>query len=70
MPYGERWRLHRRFFHQTFRLEAIPGFLPLQHRKGCQLLRQLLDTPEQLMEHVFEYAHRPISDDAKNRYTV
>ncbi|KAF8416579.1 hypothetical protein L210DRAFT_2532845 [Boletus edulis BED1] len=55
LPYSDRWRLHRRFFHLTFRMEAILGFLPLQHRKGCQLLRQLLDTPEQLEDHVFEY---------------
>ena len=54
LPYGDRWRLHRRFFHQTFGPEAVHRFLPPQHRKTCQLLRQLLDAPEQLDDHVFE----------------
>ena len=58
LHYGDRWRLHRRFFHQTFRVDAVPRFLPIQHRKACQLLRRLLDSPEQLGEHVFEYVIR------------
>ncbi|KAI9459772.1 cytochrome P450 [Boletus coccyginus] len=55
MPYGDRWRHHRRFFHQAFRLESLPRFLPYQHRRACHLLRRLLDSPEQLDDHVFEY---------------
>ena len=54
LPYGDRWRLHRRFFHQTFRLDAVPRFLPLQHRKACHLLRRLFDNPEEFHDHVFE----------------
>ncbi|KAF8546627.1 cytochrome P450 [Imleria badia] len=56
LPYGDRWRLHRRFLHQSFRNDALPRFLPIQHNKGCQFLRHLFGTPEQLEEHVFEYA--------------
>ena len=55
MEYGDRWRLHRRFFHQTFRREAVCRFTPLQHRKACQLLRKLLDSPDQFPDHIFEY---------------
>ncbi|KAF8549585.1 cytochrome P450 [Imleria badia] len=55
LPYGDRWRSHRRFFHQTFRLEAVYRFLPSQHRKACKLLRRLLNAPEQLDVQVFEY---------------
>ncbi|KAF8552144.1 cytochrome P450 [Imleria badia] len=55
MQYGERWRLHRRFLHQTFRIDAAPRFLPYQHRRACHLLRRLIDGPEQLHDHVFEY---------------
>lgn len=54
MPYGDRWRLHRRFFHQTFRVEALQRFLPFQHRKACHFLRQLLRSPVQFDEHIFE----------------
>jgi len=55
LPYGDRWRLHRRLFHQTFRIDGVRKLLPFQHRKSCQLLRRLLDTPEQLADHLFEY---------------
>ncbi|KAF8549589.1 cytochrome P450 [Imleria badia] len=55
LPYGDRWRSHRRFFHQTFRPNAVHRFLPSQHRKACQLLHRLFDAPEQLDDHVFEY---------------
>lgn len=55
LEYGDTWRLHRRFFHQTFRSEAVHRFVPLQHRKSCQLLRRLLDSPDRFSEHIFEY---------------
>ena len=54
LPYGDRWRLHRRFFHQTFRPESVHRFVPTQHRKACHLLRRLFAAPEQLHDHVFE----------------
>ncbi|KAG6371206.1 cytochrome P450 [Boletus reticuloceps] len=56
MPYGDRWRLHRRFFHQTFGPEAAPRFLPYQHSRGCHLLHRLLETPDKFNDHIFEYA--------------
>ncbi|KAF8553325.1 cytochrome P450 [Imleria badia] len=55
MQYGDRWRQHRQFFHQTFRPEMVPRFLPYQHHRACHLLRQLFDTPDELDAHVFEY---------------
>ncbi|KAF8123434.1 cytochrome P450 [Boletus edulis] len=55
MPYGDRWRLHRRFFHQTYRLDAVHRFFPYLHRRACLLLQQLLETPEKLNEHIIEY---------------
>ncbi|KAF8129583.1 cytochrome P450 [Boletus edulis] len=55
LPYGDRWRLHRRFFHQTFRLGAVPRFLPYQHSRACHLLQRLLEAPEEFSDHMFEY---------------
>ena len=52
MPYGDRWRLHRRFFHQTFRLQAVHRFLPYQRRMVCHLLLRLLETPEKPDDHL------------------
>jgi hypothetical protein len=54
LPYGNRWRLHRRFFHQTFRPESVHRFLPSQHRKACNLLQRLFVAPEHLDDHIFE----------------
>ncbi|KAG8216723.1 cytochrome P450 [Butyriboletus roseoflavus] len=55
LPYGDRWRLHRRFFHQTFRADSVTRFAPMQQLKSFQLLRNLLERPSQLEEHIFEY---------------
>ncbi|KAN0084464.1 Cytochrome P450 [Tylopilus felleus] len=66
LPYGERWRLHRRFFHQTFRLDAVSRFLPYQHQKACDLLRRLLDTPAELEDHMFEFTASVILNSAYN----
>ena len=54
LPYGDQWRLHRRFFNETFRPEAVHRFLPYQNRRACLLLQRLFDAPEQLGDHVFE----------------
>ncbi|KAF9237852.1 cytochrome P450 [Melanogaster broomeanus] len=39
MPYGERWRLQRRFFHQSFKADSASRFVPMQQSKAHQLLR-------------------------------
>ncbi|KAN0084483.1 Cytochrome P450 [Tylopilus felleus] len=55
LPYGDSWRLHREFFHRTFRSEVVSRFRPLQFRKSCELLQQLLAAPDRFSGHVFEY---------------
>ncbi|KAF7348408.1 hypothetical protein MSAN_01794900 [Mycena sanguinolenta] len=52
MPHGDRWREHKRMFHQYFRREAIPTYYPVQLRKVQDLLRGLLSTPEDFDAHV------------------
>ncbi|KAF8137299.1 cytochrome P450 [Boletus edulis] len=54
LPYGDRWRLHRRFFHQAFRADSVARFAPLQQQKSFQLLRHLLEEPNQFSEHIFD----------------
>ncbi|KAF9235569.1 cytochrome P450 [Melanogaster broomeanus] len=56
LPYGDRWRRHRRFFHETFRADCVPRFVPMLQRRASHLLRRLLDKPELLSDHVFEYS--------------
>ncbi|KAF7362318.1 O-methylsterigmatocystin oxidoreductase [Mycena venus] len=55
MPHGEKWRQarqYRRLFHQHFRRDAVVAYRPIQLRKIHDLLRGLLSTPEDFVEHI------------------
>ncbi|KAN0092739.1 Cytochrome P450 [Tylopilus felleus] len=52
IPYSDRWRLHRRLFHQVFRPEATLSYQPIQLQKGRDLILNLLETPENYVAHV------------------
>ncbi|KAH7923206.1 cytochrome P450 [Leucogyrophana mollusca] len=62
MHYGNRWRLHRRLFHQVMRAEAVLEYRPLQLRKARQLLIDLLDTPEDYVAHLATYSNSIVMD--------
>ncbi|KAH7916610.1 cytochrome P450 [Hygrophoropsis aurantiaca] len=49
LGYGSIWRLHRRLFHQSFRMDAIHQYRPLQLRKARQLCLEIRDTPADLL---------------------
>ncbi|KAH7926749.1 cytochrome P450 [Leucogyrophana mollusca] len=55
-PYGKEWRLARRFFHQSFREEASLNFRPMQLRKAHQLLKSLIETPQNHVAHFGAFA--------------
>ncbi|KAF9237050.1 cytochrome P450, partial [Melanogaster broomeanus] len=42
MPYGDRWRLQRRFLHQSLKAGSASRFVPVQQSKAHELLRRLL----------------------------
>ncbi|KAK7048442.1 cytochrome P450 [Favolaschia claudopus] len=52
MPYGGKWRQHRRMFHQYFRREAIHTYYPIQLKKIHELLHGLLSSPEDFVQHI------------------
>ncbi|KAG2131395.1 cytochrome P450 [Suillus clintonianus] len=56
IEYGARWRRQRRVFHQAFRAEAALSYRPMQQRKAQQLIRDMLDTPEEFIKHVHTYS--------------
>ncbi|KAF9235265.1 cytochrome P450 [Melanogaster broomeanus] len=56
MPYGDRWRLQRRFFHQTLKADSALRFVPMQQSKAHELLRRLLESPELYTDHLFQYS--------------
>ena len=52
IPYNDRWRLHRRLFHQSFRPEAALNYRPVQLHKARDLVLNLLETPDSYVAHV------------------
>ncbi|KAG1750816.1 cytochrome P450 [Suillus lakei] len=51
IKYNDRWRLHRRLFHQAFRAEAAFTYQPMQLRKARELLNNLLEAPVNWRAH-------------------
>ncbi|KAG1751275.1 cytochrome P450 [Suillus paluster] len=56
LPYSDRWRLHRRIFHQAFRSEAAPAFRPIQMRNAHNLVLNLLASPEEYGAHLHTFS--------------
>lgn len=52
MPYGERWRHHRKTFHQQFQPSMCPTFWPLQNKEAHFLLRRVLQFPIDMEKHL------------------
>lgn len=55
MPYGQRWRQHRRIFWQHFRPAAISKYYPIQQAETRRFLARLLQSPLQLKDHIRMY---------------
>ncbi|KAG1833877.1 cytochrome P450 [Suillus variegatus] len=51
MPYGNRWRLHRRIFHQAFHQAATPAHQAVQLRSAHKMLSSLLQDPDNYPDH-------------------
>ncbi|KAF9241409.1 cytochrome P450 [Melanogaster broomeanus] len=49
--HGDHWRLCRRIFHQTFRADAALIFRPMQLRRACQLVVNMIDDPNEYAFH-------------------
>ncbi|KAF9239064.1 cytochrome P450 [Melanogaster broomeanus] len=49
--HGDHWRLCRRIFHQTFRADAALTFRPMQLRRACQLIVNMIDDPDEYAFH-------------------
>ncbi|KAG0706763.1 cytochrome P450, partial [Suillus ampliporus] len=51
MPYGDRWRLHRRIFNQAFRQAEIPAHHAMQLRCAHKMLFSFLQDPGNYARH-------------------
>lgn len=49
---GEQWKIHRRMFHRQFQQSVAPIHWPIQRKEAHALLRRLLDSPDDLIEHL------------------
>ncbi|KIJ38757.1 hypothetical protein M422DRAFT_33150, partial [Sphaerobolus stellatus SS14] len=52
MRYGDRWRRHRRSFHQRFNPGAILEYMPLQLNQTRSLLLRLRESPDDFLAHI------------------
>lgn len=50
-PYGDEWRRHRRIFQQQFKKDVSVSYEPIQTRKIHDMLRNILDTPDDFIMH-------------------
>ena len=59
MPYGPRWRKHRRVIHQLSNDGAVRAQLPIQQQKARELLRRLRDAPQEYADNTL-LCERPV----------
>ena len=53
--YGTRWRNMRREFHRYFHPTASQQYRPIEVKATHELIRRLLDTPSEFLEHIRLY---------------
>ncbi|PCH38754.1 cytochrome P450 [Wolfiporia cocos MD-104 SS10] len=52
LPYGDTWRMHRRWFMSFFRITDVPKTYWLQRKEAYRLLVRMLDSPNEYLEHI------------------
>ncbi|EJD06403.1 cytochrome P450 [Fomitiporia mediterranea MF3/22] len=55
IPYGPRFRKHRRILHHYFGPQALSAYQPTQEREVRKLLRRLLIKPENFITHIHNF---------------
>ncbi|KAH0833328.1 cytochrome P450 [Lanmaoa asiatica] len=56
LPYGDKWRLHRKVYNTAFNKQAILRYKPAAIYKARQLVENLLDAPEDYPQHCKSFA--------------
>ncbi|CAE6514159.1 unnamed protein product [Rhizoctonia solani] len=54
LPYGDRWRKTRKLVYEGTSVRAMTDLYPLQEREIVKFIQRLLETPEQLQEHIHQ----------------
>ena len=55
MPYGVRWKKHRRTFQEYFHANELYKYIPIQRREICAFLRRFLVTPDDFVNHIYQW---------------
>ncbi|KAK2464322.1 hypothetical protein APHAL10511_003779 [Amanita phalloides] len=56
MTHSDRWRQHRRVFHQSFQPRAIQGYHPIIRRAALHLVINFAATPEDFVNHIRHFS--------------
>ncbi|PFH47781.1 hypothetical protein AMATHDRAFT_87514 [Amanita thiersii Skay4041] len=56
MPYSDRWRQHRRVFHQQFQSRAIPEYHPVLRHAAANFVLNLFASPKDFRDHIRQLA--------------
>ncbi|KAF8917161.1 cytochrome P450 [Mucidula mucida] len=54
--YSDSWRLHRKILHQYFNANAVTSYQPVQLSVTIEMLRKILQTPDDFFNHVRHHA--------------
>ena len=52
MEYGDKWRDHRRMFHQYFQPSVVPNYRPKIALETRKFIGRLHNSPEDWLRHV------------------
>ncbi|KAJ3563355.1 hypothetical protein NP233_g8990 [Leucocoprinus birnbaumii] len=52
VPYGEKFRRHRKYLSQYFAKQCLPNYYPIQLKEARRLLNDLLDDPDNYRQHI------------------
>ena len=55
LPYGEVWRSHKRIYQDHLRPSILSTYYPLHNRSVGKLLRDIVQSPDNLLDHLRLY---------------
>jgi hypothetical protein len=55
MKYAQQWRMIRKMIHSLLNVQAARTYVPYQDLENKQMLNDLLDTPDDFVNHMRRY---------------
>ncbi|KAG6328542.1 hypothetical protein ID866_10547 [Astraeus odoratus] len=56
LPYGNKWRLHRKMTNFAFSKQASAAYKPMQIGRAYQLLENMISTPYDYVNHIYTFS--------------